>query len=77
MTIELKKDIAEDLISYKLQKIQMIISELLSRWNEISCDTFLNKARNGTYQNSENDAIDLRQLLLEEKKLLDLLKAIS
>lgn len=77
MTVSLEKEIAEDLITYKMRRIQVLISEILSRWNETSADTFLKKARNGTYPEAENDAIELRQLLLEDEKLRKLLSKIA
>ncbi len=63
------KNVAEDLISYKLRNIQEHIDKILKRWNETEALAFLEKAKNGTYSEAENDAIDLKQLLLEEKKL--------
>ncbi len=75
MKVNLDKDVAEDLISYKLKNIQEHINEILKRWNENSASVFLEKAKNGTYSEAENDAIDLKQLLLEEKKLNKLFKS--
>ena len=69
------KDVAEDLISYKLRNIQEHINKILKRWNETEASAFLEKAKNGTYSVAENDAIDLRQLLLEEKKLNELINS--
>ena len=69
MKVHLDKEVAEDLISYKLRNIQEQIRKILSRWNETEASTFLEKAKNGTYSEAENDAIDLKQLLLEEKRL--------
>ncbi len=74
--ISIEKEILENLVSFKLKRIQTIIQEFLDRWKENSTMLFIEKARNGTYENAENDAIELRQLLLEEKKLNDLLKTI-
>jgi len=74
--ISIEKEILENLVSFKLKRIQTIIQEILDRWNEHSTTLFIEKARNGTYKNAENDAIELRQLLLEEKKLNELLKKI-
>ena len=70
------KDVAEDLISYKLRNIQEHISKILKRWNETEALTFLEKVKNGTYPEAENDAIDLKQLLLEEKKLNSLFSSL-
>lgn len=72
--ISIEKEILENLVSFKLKRIQTIIQEILDRWKENSTTLFIEKARNGTYENAENDAIELRQLLLEEKKLNELLK---
>ena len=76
MKVNLDKDVAEDLISYKLRNIQEHINEILKRWNENTASVFLEKAKNGTYSEAENDAIDLKQLLLEEKKLNKLFKSL-
>ncbi len=75
MKVNLDKDVAEDLISYKLRNIQEHINKILKRWNENTASVFLEKAKNGTYSEAENDAIDLKQLLLEEKKLNKLFKS--
>lgn len=75
MKVYLDKDVAEDLISYKLRNIQEHINKILKRWNETEASAFLEKAKNGTYSVAENDAIDLRQLLLEEKKLNELINS--
>ena len=70
------KDVAEDLINYKLRNIQEHIKNILERWDETEASMFLEKAKNGTYSEAENDAIDLRQLLLEEKKLNKLINSL-
>jgi hypothetical protein len=69
MKVYLEKEVAEDLIYYKLRNIQENIRKILNRWNETETSIFLKKAKNGTYSEAENDAIDLKQLLLEENKL--------
>ena len=69
MKVDLDKDVAEDLINYKLRNIQEQIIKILKRWNESDASIFLEKAKNGMYSEAENDAIDLRQLLCEEKRL--------
>lgn len=76
MKVYMEKDVAEDLISFKLRNIQEQINKILKRWNETNASVFLKKAKNGTYSEAENDAIDLKQLLLEEQKLRSLLKSI-
>jgi len=76
MKVYMDKDIAEDLISYKLRNIQEQINQILNRWNETEASAFLEKAKNGAYSEAENDAIDLKQLLLEEKKLKNLFNSL-
>jgi len=56
--------------------VKNLIADILKRWNEDSAENFLKKAKDGTYSEAENDAIDLKQLLLDEKKLLKLLNEI-
>ncbi len=76
MKVYIDKEVAEDLISYKRRNIQEHISKILKRWNETEAGAFLEKAKNGTYSEAENDAIDLKQLLLEEKKLNELISIL-
>jgi len=76
MKVHLDKDVAEDLISFKLRNIQEQINNILKRWNDSEASAFLVKAKNGTYSEAENDAIDLKQLLFEEKRLNKLFNSI-
>ncbi len=76
MNVTLEKSTAEDLIQYKLRRIQKLIQRILHRWNENTVDSFLEKARNGTYSEAENDAIDVQNLVYEEQKLQKLLKSL-
>ena len=75
MKVYMDKDVAEDLVSYKLRNIQEIINKILTRWDENEASIFLEKAKNGTYSEAENDAIDLKQLLLDEKRLFELINS--
>jgi len=74
--IKLEKSLAEDLITSKLRILQQYINEILSKWNESSSKDFLEKARTGYYKNAEDDAVELRQLLLDYTKLQELLKKL-
>ncbi len=76
MKVSIDKEVAEDLISYKLRNIQEHLNKILKRWNDTEASAFLEKAKNGTYSEAENDAIDLKQLLLEEKKLNELINSL-
>ncbi len=77
MNVSMKKEVAEELIIFKLRRIQTSIEDILARWNETSAEEFLQKAKDGRHENAENDAIGLRQLLLEEEKLQTLLKELG
>jgi hypothetical protein len=72
-TIPVKKDVIEDLIPFKLKRVCTFIEEILEGWKGTSAEVFIDKARKGIYEDAENDAIEIRQLLLEERKLRDLL----
>ena len=76
MKVSLDKKIEEDLIQFKIRILQNKINNILKRWNETSADMFIKKAKTGGYIEVENDAIDLKQLLLEEKKLNELLETL-
>lgn len=76
MNVSIKKEVAEELITYKLRKVQDLIAKILDRWNEETAEIFIKKAREGIYIEAENDAIEIRQLLLEEEKLRNLLSKL-
>jgi len=71
--VKLDKSLVEDLITSKLGILKKYINEILSRWNESSTKDFLEKARTGIYKDAEDDAVELRQLLLDYTKLQDIL----
>ena len=73
---KLDKSLAEDLITSKLRILQQYINDILSRWNESSTKDFLEKARTGLYKNAEDDAVELRQLLLDYTKLQEILNKL-
>lgn len=77
MNVSIKKEVVEDLITFKLRRIKDSIEEILTRWNETSAEAFIQKARDGTHENAEMDAIGLRQLLHEEEKLQKLLNELE
>ena len=71
--VKLDKALAEDLITSKLRILKQYIDEILARWNESSSKDFLEKARTGIYKNAEDDAVELRQLLLDYTKFQEIL----
>ena len=72
--VKLDKNVAEDLITSKMRILQDYINSILKRWNETSTKIFLEKARTGEFENAEEDAVELRQLLLDYSKFQELLK---
>ena len=75
-SISIEKEILEELLHFKLKRIQTLIQDILNRWKENSTTDFIKKAKTGIYENAENDAIELRQLLLEEQKLHAIFKRL-
>ncbi|MEJ2294532.1 MAG: hypothetical protein P8Y23_07150 [Candidatus Lokiarchaeota archaeon] len=71
--VKLDKELAEDLINSKLGILKQYIDEILARYSESSPEELLEKARIGVYEEAENDAIELRQLLLDYSKLQEIL----
>ena len=74
--VKLDKSLAEDLITSKMRLLQQYISEILNRCSETSSKEFLEKARTGVYENVEEDAIELRQILADYTKLQDILNKL-
>ena len=73
MMIRLEKPVVLELINFKLKYIVFEIDKILAEWKETSIEEFLAKAKDGRLENAENNAIELRQLIFEEKKLRTLL----
>lgn len=63
----LDKLIVVELIIFKLSYITKEIDTILKRWNEDVIEIFLEKAKDGSLEEAENDEIDLKQLLLEDQ----------
>jgi hypothetical protein len=72
--VKLDKELAEDLINSKLGNLKQFIDEILARYSESSSDQFLEKARTSVYEEAEDDAIELRQLLFDYTKLQEILR---
>ena len=75
--ISMDKDIVEELITTKMRVLQQYIDEILNRWKEISAKKFLEEARTGYLPNAEDDAVELRQLLLDYQKYQELLAGLD
>jgi hypothetical protein len=77
MTVEIEEKVVKDLISFKLQHIQKNIDLILEKWKEDTTDEFIKKARTGELENAEMDAISIRQMLADYKRLRKLLDSIN
>ncbi len=75
--ISLEKTTIVNLVRFKLVSLQSEIEKILAKWNEELVQTFLQKAKNGIYEEAENDAIDLHQLIKEEQEMQSLLERIG
>ena len=73
-TVSIEKDLATELVNSKLDDINKEIKQILNHWGETDTERFLLKAKNGTLKNAEDDAIDLKQLLLDYDDLQEVLK---
>lgn len=77
MTIELEKDVALNLVQFRLKHIKKTISEILETWGEKYPEEFLDKARTGTLPESEMDAISMEQLMSDLEKFQNLHHSLS
>ena len=77
MSVSIEKETAKELITFKLQHIQEEIQSILNKWEEDNTDDFISKAKSGTLENAEMDAISVRQLVADYKRLKDLLESIK
>lgn len=77
MTVTLEKKTASELIKFKLQYVQETIQSILDKWKEENIDEFVQKARTGELSEAEMDAITIRQLVLDHKRLQDLLDSVN
>ena len=69
--ISVDKSLFEDLLSYKIRHINEEIETILVKWNYRSADLFLEDARTGKLKEAEMDAIELHQLVSDQKSLLE------
>jgi len=70
--VSIEKELAEELIDLKLQRIVEYINEILITWNYRSAEKFIKDARDGKLPESEDDAITLTNLLDNRDKLMQL-----
>jgi hypothetical protein len=68
-TVSVKKEFLDDLIDFKLRFITSEINRILAKWKRQSIDQFLKDARTGVLAESEDDAIDLTNLITHRDEL--------
>ncbi len=71
--VKLDKALVEDLITSKLRILKQHIDKILARFNESSSKEILEKTRKGIYKKTEDDVVELWQLLLAYTKLQEIL----
>ena len=76
MSDSTENPIVKELVTFKLNYITSEIEKILDRWNEVNIDDFLEKTKDGRIEEAENDAIDLKQLILEKNKLDNFYKTL-
>ncbi|MHA2362607.1 MAG: hypothetical protein ACXAC7_01520 [Candidatus Hodarchaeales archaeon] len=77
MTVTLNSDVAEELITFKLQSIQNTLIKVLKDWNQDNAEDFINKVKSGEIPEGEMDAITVRQLISDIDRLNSLLKTVK
>ena len=75
-TITLEKDLAKDLIESKIRILDEEITSILLQWNVSSIEEFIQGAKDGTYSEAEDSAIELQNLNDKRKELEKLLLSI-
>jgi hypothetical protein len=68
-TVSVKKEFLDDLVDFKLRFITNEINRILTKWKRQSIDQFLKDARTGVLVESEDDAIDLTNLIAQRDEL--------
>ena len=71
--VSVDEELLMSLLDFKLNHPKEEIDRILSKWNYMSSTEFLKHAKDGTLSEAEMDAIDLKQLLLDEKRLNELI----
>ena len=77
MTVQLKHEVAVDLITFKMNALQRTLDEILTLWKQPTADEFVAKVRSGEIPDGELDAITVRQLLLDLSRLTQLLQQVK
>ena len=77
MNVSIERETLKELITFKLQHLQDLISSILDKWGEDNSDDFISKAKSGDLENAEMDAITMRQLVADYNKLKKLFHSVS
>ncbi len=61
-SVTIDKELLIELVDFKLNYIVNAIDRILGKWKAPSIESFLNGARDGTYEDAEEETIDLTNL---------------
>ena len=61
-SVNVDKNLLAELVDFKLNSIVSDINRILKKWGAPSIERFLDGARDGTYPDAEEDAIDMTNL---------------
>ena len=73
-SVSIEKSLAIDLVNTKLSSIVFEINNILKKWNYDDPKKFISDAKEGILEESEDDAISLRNLLDIRGELFNLRK---
>ncbi len=73
-SVTIDKDLLNELVDFKLNYIVNEINRILSKWKAPSIESFLKGATDGTYEDAEEDAIDLTNFRDRREELYRLRK---
>lgn len=71
-SLNIDKDILEDLVNTKLRTLQIEIQEILAKWHYDDIQKFLHDAKDGTIEDAEDDAICLKNLIEKQERFYNM-----
>ncbi|HMF31812.1 MAG TPA: hypothetical protein VKK79_10375 [Candidatus Lokiarchaeia archaeon] len=71
-SVSIDKNILSELVDFKLNYIVAEINRILAKWGTSSIEVFLEGAKDGTFEDAEEDAIDMTNLRDRREELYNL-----
>ncbi|MHA2299187.1 MAG: hypothetical protein ACXAEU_15070 [Candidatus Hodarchaeales archaeon] len=75
-TITLDADLARDLIETKLKLLDQEITEIMQKWAVDTVDDLVERARTGSLEEAEDDAIEAQNLRDKRREIAKLLHSL-